>query len=39
MFGMLRHLAQGFRAVQMLTANNEPYFIVIKNRHFRILNG
>lgn len=30
MFGMLRHLAQGFRAVQMLAANNEPYFIVIK---------
>ena len=39
MFGILRHLAQGFRAVQMLAANNEPYLIVIKNRHFRILNG
>ena len=39
MFGMFRDLTQRFRAIQMLAANHEPYFVVIKNRHFRVLNG
>lgn len=35
--GMLGDLTQGFRAIQMLAANDKPHFIIIKNRHYRVL--
>ena len=36
-FGVLGDLTQGFRAIQMLAANDKPHFIIIKNRHYRVL--
>ena len=39
LLGMMRHLLQGFRPVQVLAANNEPNFILVENSHDRVLNG
>jgi hypothetical protein len=38
-FCVFRHLLQRFRPVQMLAANHKPHFIIIKNGHYRVLNG